>query len=197
MRSKSVAALPTWRTPHQAHILWMLLRDTNNTPEFSLTEIAGTVGIAASTVHAEVGRLVTAGILRERRIGRTRLISPNPDHPATAPLAALAALTHGPKAVIAEHFADITARRVVIFGSWAARDAGHDGPPPNDIDVLVLADPPLRDVRQQTFAAAAAVEPELGLPVHAVVRDAASWDDPDDPLVREIRASPHLEVLRS
>lgn len=175
----------------------MLLREGNDidTPEYSLTDIAETTGIAASTVHDEVGRLVTAGILRERRIGRSRLVSANPDHPATQPLATLVALTYGPKSVIAEHFADLAARRVVIFGSWAARDAGVAGPSPNDIDVLVLADPPLRDVRQRAFAAAAAAEPHLGLPVHAVVRDAASWDDPDDPLVSEIRASPHLEVL--
>lgn len=192
MRSSAVAALPTWRTPYQAHILWTLLRDPD--VELSLTDIATATGIASSTVHAEISRLAAAGIVRERRVGRSRLVRANPEHPATGALTTLAELTYGPLAVIAEHFGDIGAQRVVIFGSWAARHAGVPGPPPNDIDVLVLADTPLREIRQKAYAAAAAAEPQLGLPAHVVVRETESWDDPADPLLGEVRAAPHLVV---
>jgi hypothetical protein len=40
--------------------------------------------------------------------------------------------------VIAEEFAIPGVKQVVIFGSWAARYAGRAGPPPHDIDVLVV-----------------------------------------------------------
>jgi hypothetical protein len=48
-------------------------------------------------------------------------------------------MTFGPHDIIAEEFANIPgAERIIIFGSWAARYTGHPGPPPNDIDVLVI-----------------------------------------------------------
>lgn len=62
----------------------------------------------------------------------------NTAHPAAAALTQLLQLTFGPRVVIAEEFAMPGAERVVIFGSWAARYAGQAGPPPHDIDVLVL-----------------------------------------------------------
>ena len=37
-------------------------------------------------------------------------------------------------------------REAYIFGSWAARRAGMSGPPPRDIDVLVVGDTPQRDL---------------------------------------------------
>lgn len=40
--------------------------------------------------------------------------------------------------MIAEEFPIPGAEQVVIFGSWAARCAGEAGPPPHDLDVLVL-----------------------------------------------------------
>ena len=57
-----------------------------------------------------------------------------------APLTQIIMLTFGPRAVIHEEFANLAADRVVIFGSWAARLSGEPGPPPADIDALVIGD---------------------------------------------------------
>jgi hypothetical protein len=76
----------------------------------------------------------------------------------------------------------------VIFGSWAARYAGAAGPPPHDIDVLVVG----KVDRADLYEAADRAQVRLGLPVNPVVRSAKQWDDPEDALVKQIRASAHL-----
>ena len=193
MRYPAVAMLPTWRTEHQARILHLLL--THPDTDYSLTDIADATGVAYATTHTETTRLLDAALVTERRVGRSRLIRANTAHPATEHLTALAYLTFGAKESVTEHFADIGAHTVLIFGSWASRYLGHPGPPPGDVDVLVLAAPDdRRHVRTRAYAAARAAEADLGLDVHVQVMNTSAWDDLDDQLIADIRASDYLIV---
>lgn len=170
--------------------MWLLLHPQQ---EYGISDLADRLGVPLSTLHREVVRLDDAGLIRSRTLGRNRLIRANADHPAAAPLAKLLEVTFGPRAVVAEEFDIHGADRVVIFGSWAARYAGESGPPPHDIDVLVIG----KVDRADLYEAADRAQARLGIGVNPVVRSAKQWDRPADALVAQIKSSPHAVVLDS
>ena len=57
-----------------------------------------------TTVQREVNRLSGSGLIRERRVGRSRLVSANPASRYTRPLTELVSLAFGPQFVIGEEF---------------------------------------------------------------------------------------------
>lgn len=194
MRSSVVEMLPLWRTPAQARLVYLLSCDSSR--EWTLTELGEQAAVAPSTAHQEVTRLLRAELITDRRIGRSRLIRFNETHPISAAIAAMAAYTFAPPVIIGDCFSEVGAARVLIFGSWAHRHAGEPGPRPHDIDVLVLAaSSVLAQVRKRAFAAAERAEARIGMPVHVVVRDESSWDDPTDPLIGEIRGGEYVSVI--
>jgi predicted nucleotidyltransferase len=190
MRSVAPALLPIFRSRLQADILAALLLGADR--EYSMTDLAARLHAPLSTVHDEAQRLTTAGLITQRNIGRSVILAANPRSRFTGPLAELLMLSWGPQHVIAEEFGALTdADRVVIFGSWAARYHQQPGPPPHDLDVLVIGQP----ARDAVYDAADRAEQRLGLPVNPVIRTTAAWNDQADPLLRQIQASPYLEVL--
>jgi len=184
--------MPIFRSRPQAQLLTQLLLHPDK--EFTLTELARQIDVPLPTLQREAARLVEAGLISDRRQGRNRLISANPDHPGTAPLTQLVTLFFGPQAVISEEFALPNADRVVIFGSWAARSAGQPGPPPNDIDVLVIGTASRYDV----YAAADRAQRRLGQPVNPVLCTPDRWEHPgDDMLVNGIHRAPFITAYRA
>lgn len=169
--------------------MWLYLHPGT---EYGVTDLAERLGVPLSTLHREVVRLDKAGLLTSRTLGRNRLIRANAAHAAAGPLARLLEVTFGPRVVIAEEFAIPGADEVVIFGSWAARHDGEDGPPANDIDVLVVGDVDRADL----YEAADRARDRLGIEVNPVVRSREHWDEPADALVKQIKASAHLVVLK-
>lgn len=189
MRSDGPALLPVFRSQHQAELLmWLYLHPDI---EYGMSDLAERLVVPLSTLHREVVRLDEAGLIVSRTLGRNRLIRADTDHPAAKALAQLLEVTFGPRVVIAEEFAIPGAKQVVIFGSWAARYAGEAGPPPHDIDVLVVGKVDRADV----YEAADRASSRLGIEVNPVVRSAKQWADPEDALVKQIKASAHAEVL--
>lgn len=168
--------------------MWLYLHPDT---EYGVSDLAERLGVPLSTLHREVVRLDGAALIASRTQGRNRLIRANADHPAAKPLTQLLEGTFGPRAVIAEEFAIPGARQVVIFGSWAARYAGETGPPPKDVDVLVVG----KVDRSDVYEAADRASARLGIEVNPVVRSAKQWADPEDVLVKQIKASAHTAVL--
>jgi predicted nucleotidyltransferase len=190
MRSEAPPLLPILRSRTQGELLAALLVDPAR--EWTVTELAEHVEIPLTTTQSELARLEAGGLLRSRKVGRSRLVQPDASNPVVAPLTQIIMLTFGPKAVISEEFAGIAAEPVLIFGSWAARLSGEAGPPPGDIDVLVVGDPALRD---EVYAAAERAEARLGRPVNPVLRSADVWKNAaSDPLLDEIRRRPVVDV---
>lgn len=182
--------LPIFRSEPQARILsWLFLRPD---AELSLSEISHSVDVPLSTVHDEVKRLETAEVLLSRPIGRVKLVRANTAHPAARALTELLMLSFGPISVVSEEFDSLGAELVLIFGSWAERFEGVEGPPPRDVDVLVVGDVKRGDM----YEAADRAQSRLGLPVNPVKRTAEQWRDASDGLVRDIHASPHVRVFR-
>jgi predicted nucleotidyltransferase len=190
MRNVAPSLMPVFRSRVQAEILAATLLQPDT--EHTLTALAQRAGAALSTVHAEIGRLVKAGVLNERSVGRSRLVRANAGNPAVAPLTELVMLTFGPPRIVAEELADVPGVfRVLLYGSWAARYRGEDGPPPNDIDVLVVG----RADRAQVYDAADRAERRLHSPVHPVLVTPERFAKSTDPLLRQIAASPSVTVL--
>ncbi|MFZ2175217.1 MAG: ArsR family transcriptional regulator [Rhodococcus sp. (in: high G+C Gram-positive bacteria)] len=167
--------------------MWLLLHPDT---EYTVSDLANRLHVPLSTLHSEIVRLDKAGLITSRSLGRNRLVHANTLHPASGPLKQLLETTFGPRAVITEEFAIPGAEQVLIFGSWAARYEGEDGPPPNDIDVLVIG----RVDRADVYEAADRANARIGIEVNPVVRTPEEWNDPSDPLINQIKASPHVVV---
>ena len=184
MRSNVPGLLPILRSPHLAEMLTLLLLHPD--AEYTLSEVAGKLGLPLTTVQREVNRLSGSGLIRERRIGRSRLVSANPASRYTRPLTELLSIAFGPLFVIDEEFQVLGALAVAIYGSWAARYEGVAGPPPNDVDVLVIGDVPRRDM----YEAAERAEQRLGLPVNPALCSRDRWFAVADPLIQQVRTAP-------
>ena len=100
----------------------------------------GQLGTPLPTMHRGAHRLVDAGILIDRSVGRSRLLRANPDNRAHRSLTELLELTFGADPVVSEEFDLPGVDRVVIDGSWAARHQGAADRPPRGIDVLVVGE---------------------------------------------------------
>lgn len=189
MRSDGPPLIPVFRSQHQAELLmWLYLHPDT---EYGVSDLAERLRVPLSTLHREVVRLDEAGLIVSRPLGRNRLIRASTDHPAAKALTQLLEVTFGPRVVIAEEFSIPGAKQVVIFGSWAARYGGEAGPPPHDIDVLVVGKVDRADVYEAADRAAL----RLGIEVNPIVRSAKQWADPQDSLVKQIKATAHAEVL--
>ncbi len=90
--------------------------------EFTLSDLARLLGVSPGALHAEAERLVHAGLLTDRRLGRSRLLQANTSARGTRPLTELLMATYGPQLVVADEFADVPGtKQVVLYGSWARR----------------------------------------------------------------------------
>lgn len=191
MRSDAPALLPIFRSRHQAELLARLLLHPDK--EFTLSELVEHLDVPPTTLQREAQRLAEAKLIRDRKVGRTRLYSANPTNPATGPLTQLLMMSFGPIEVIAEEFAIEGVEQVVIFGSWAARYADQPGPPPKDIDVMVIGSAGELDV----FAAADRAQRRIGIEVNPVRATPQQWADPGEwTLMIEIQNRPYTTVYR-
>ena len=136
--------------------------------------------------------MTEAGLLRRRNVGRSAMVQANPNNRLVEPLAEVLFLSWGPLQVVADEFSSLDgAERVLIFGSWAARYLQRPGPPPGDVDVLVVGGP----ARESVYDAADRAERRLGMPVNPVIRAADAWRDAVDPLIQQIQSGPFAVVL--
>ena len=108
-----------------------------------------------------------------RNVGRTRLITANTRSFAYEPLRELLLRAFGPLAAVTDEFAGLDGvDKLFIFGSWAARYAGHSGHEPRDVDVLIVETPD----RASAYGAAERAERHLHRPVQVTIRTAEQWE---------------------
>ena len=180
--------MPIFRSQHQAALLaWLLLHPEH---EYTLTELAKKLDVPLTTLQREAQRLVGAGILQDRTLGRARLLRANLGNRAAAPLTQLLEVTFGPETVVGEEFDLTNVEQVLIYGSWAERYHGTPGSPPNDVDVLVVGNLDRADV----YDAADRAQVRLGMQVNPVIRTHGQWASDADSLVLQIKASPLVVV---
>ncbi len=184
------ALLPIFRSEAQARILaWLLLNPDREQPISTLAPIAGT---AQPNTLREVNRLVQSGLLAERRAGHTRLVTANTASPYYDALAQLLGRAYGPARSVPTALTDVPGiEQVIIVGSWAHRYHGEPGPPPRDVDIVVVGEPGRRALRR----ANAELEDTLGMPVQITVVTPQEWDTHDSGFLQEVQQRPHLQVV--
>jgi predicted nucleotidyltransferase len=142
MRISSPALLPLFRSEMQVRLLALVLLQ----PErgWTLQELAETLPAPQSSVHRELQRAAAAGIVRRDATARPHRFLAAADDPLYEPLATLLRLTVG----VEEELRTALERRdvlaAVIYGSWVSGSRRPD----SDIDVLVVGDASLRELRR-------------------------------------------------
>ncbi len=182
--TKRPSLVPLFRSTTQVDVLAVLF--SPGAQSLTISELAARVGAPVSTVSREVAKLAGAGIVRVHDRGRAKFVSANRELPYARPLTEMLETTVGADAAVAEVFervADI--ELVAIFGSWAARRLGEPGPPPHDLDLLIVGDPSALAVAR----AAAKVERAVGVAVNPVTVGTEEWD------AAEIKARPLVTVV--
>lgn len=183
--------LPLLRSPLLGELLaWIYLHPDT---AYSVTDLAYRLGVSQSTVSREADRLLEAGLVSEQRRGNMRLLRADLSSPLARPLTELLELTYGPAAVLADLLPAVAGvDEAYIYGSWAARHAGEPGPPPRDIDVLVVGEAD----EDELADAAAAAERWLGREVNIHRVSAATWRTPGgDPFLTSVRSRPLFPVV--
>jgi DNA-binding transcriptional ArsR family regulator len=182
----SPSLLPLLRSRMQGELLARVLLHPER--EYSITELAEASGVTPTAVLREVERLVGGGILEDRRVGRSRLVKARTDTPLYRPLSEVIAVTFGPLPLLAEALSGLAGvREAYIYGSWAARYRGEPGPPPGDVDVLVVGSPD----PDALFDLAEGVSRRLGHEVNVHRISPESWAaDTADPFLTSVRERP-------
>jgi DNA-binding transcriptional ArsR family regulator len=183
--------LPLLRSPLLGELLaWIYLHPETN---YSVTELARQFNVSQSTVSREADRLTEASLVHEERRGKLRLLRADLTNPLARPLTELLALTYGPAAVLADLLSPIAGvDEAHIYGSWAARYSGEAGPPPRDVDVLVVGEADEDDLAD----AAQAAERRLGREVNIHRVPAAAWRSSNkDPFLTSVRSRPSYPLV--
>ncbi len=179
---------PIFRSDGQARLLSVLLLGT---PELSISDLADKAALAYPTAHREVARLLDAGVLSERRVGRTRLVRGNPESPLVAPLREILLVATGPVVLLAERLAPLSGvESAFLYGSFAARMNGIEGSSPNDIDLMVIGKPDPTDV----YDACGQVEELVARPINPTILTRAEAQQRSG-FLEHLRANPVVPIL--
>ncbi len=191
MKTSAPALLPILRSDAVGEILARLYLTPDRS--WTLGDLAAAADVSLPTATREVTRMVAAGLLHEERVGKTRQVRINQKARLFEPLRQIIALTYGPAPVIRAELSNVEGvRKAFIYGSWAARHQGVEGPEPNDVDVLVVGDPDPDDLYDSAERSRKRLLREVNM--HLVQLD--TWTDiqTNDPFLKHVRASPLIDL---
>ena len=185
MSTSAPGLLPIFRSDNQLRLLGQLFLHPQQ--EQTIADLEAAAGIPQQTVSREVNRLLEAGLLRGRRVGRLHFVRPNDANPYFPELAGLLLKALGPRSVLAAHLRGVQGiAEAYLFGSWARRYAGEPGAPPGDIDVVIIGEPDVDEVYNACRDAGA----ELGQEVNPVMLSPDEWKARRSGFVRQVRGGP-------
>jgi len=180
--------LPIFRSDSQLRLLGQLYLHPER--EQTIAELEQAAGIPQQTVSREVNRLLQAGLLRGRRVGRLHFVRANDANPYFPELAGLLLKALGPRPVLARQLREVPGiTEAYLFGSWARRYAGDPGAP-GDVDVIVVGEPDVDEVYNACRRAGA----ELGQEVNPVVLTPEEWNARGSGFVQQVRSGPLMPL---
>lgn len=189
--SRSAPALaPLFRSDQQLRILAELFG--TGVDELAIGELADRAGVAQATASREVARLAEHGLVRTHTLGRNKLVRANWDLPWATDLRSILVQTVGVLGRLADALADVPGiDSAFVFGSWAARYRGDPGPPPRDVDVLVIGAASLPALRR----ACRPLERELRLEINPIVATVEEWSAPEPtPFLAQLKGQPIVAI---
>lgn len=184
---------PIFRSNTQLQILGATYLEPER--HFTIPELVERSGRPQPTVAREVDRLTEAGLLHsELRSGR-RSVWADTTSPIFDELHSILLKTIGPKAVIEQQLRGLEGvEQALIYGSWARRYQGEAGPLPQDVDLMVIGDADVAEVRSQADAASR----RLGRDVNVTVLTPAEWEHGATGFLTHLKTQPlvSLDLLR-
>jgi hypothetical protein len=188
MTRKASVLAPVLRSETQARLLAAVLLHPDR--EASIADLARETGSDPGNLHSEVERLVQAGILTDRRAGRTRLLRAG-ESALVVPLSNLLLLGYGPKTAVENALRGVPGvQQAFIGGSWAARYNGEPGPFPHDVDVIVIGKPNRDDVTEAVVEALRGI----GHDGQVIFRSTTAWRDAKDAFTRTAKDGALVEL---
>jgi predicted nucleotidyltransferase len=142
MRTPAPAILPLFRSEMQVRLLALLLLQPERS--WTLQDLARALDAPASSVHRELGRAENAGIVRRDATARPHRFQAATDDPLHEPLATLLGRSVGVEGQLRAVLERPDVLVATIYGSWA----GGTRRPDSDIDVLIVGDADLRELRR-------------------------------------------------
>lgn len=188
MRTSPVLPIPIFRSDTQAALLSAFFLSEKR---FSAQDLSTNLEIPYPTVHREIARLLKSGLIIEQKVGNYRYFEPNRVSPFYMPIRNLMDIVSGPIPTLQQELKPIPGIEwVALFGSWAHRLLGKEGPAPQDVDVMVVGNPDVRRVNK----ACSVVGKKLGWEVNPVILTRQEWLQ-DTPFLRQVRNSSLVPVL--
>ena len=181
--------LPLFRSEGQARLLARIYLLADRPAPVS--ELARELGVDRGTLTREADRLEQAGLIRSERLGRQRILHPDRDSLYYPELSTLLLKALGPASLIEPAVTELQGvERAFLIGSWAARYLGDPGPPPGDVDVLLIGTPEWGAVARM----ARELTDTLGQEVNPTILSLEQWEDAESGFVRQVRQEPRLEL---
>lgn len=190
MNVPSPPLLPLLRSENQLRILAAVMLEP--TRRFSVKDLVEQTGVPQPSVSREVAALLRAGLAVAATERGRRLISADVESPIFPEVSSLVRKSAGPVVVLTRHLTSaVRVTEAHVYGSWARRASGEPGPVPSDIDVVVVGDVDVDDVRDRAEAAGR----EMGREVSVSILSDQEWEEPSSGFVRHLRDSPLITLL--
>lgn len=135
--------LPLFRSEMQVRLLALLLLQPERS--WTLKGLTDTLAAPQSSVHRELNRAEAAGIIRRDATARPHQFRAVTGEPLHQPLATLLRRSVGVEEQLRSALERSDVLAAVIYGSWASETRRPD----SDIDVLVVGDADLRELRRR------------------------------------------------
>ena len=142
MRTAPPAVLPLFRSEMQLRLLALLLLQPERS--WTLDELAQALSAPRSSVHRELERAEAAGLVRRDAVSRPHRFAAATDDPMFEPLATLLERSVGIEEELRAALRRPGVEAAVIHGSWATGTRRPD----SDVDVLVVGEASLRELRR-------------------------------------------------
>jgi predicted nucleotidyltransferase len=143
MRTSAPAILPLFRSEMQLRLLALLLLQPERS--WALQELSQALGAPVSSVHRELGRAESVGIIHRDATARPHRFQATTEDPLHESLADLLRRSVGIEAQLRDALEGPDVVAAAIYGSWASGTRRPD----SDIDVLVIGDADLRELRRR------------------------------------------------
>ena len=142
MRTEVPSLLPLFRSDMQVRLLALVLLQPER--HWTLQGLAEALDAPPSSVHRELARAEAAGAIRRDTEARPYRFTAATDDAAYEPLADLLRRTVGVESQLRTSLDRPDVQAAVIYGSWASGARRPD----SDIDVLVIGDAKLAELRR-------------------------------------------------
>ncbi|OGA95816.1 MAG: DNA polymerase subunit beta [Burkholderiales bacterium RIFCSPHIGHO2_12_FULL_61_11] len=158
--------------------------------DYHVRELARQTHTAAGTLHKELARLASAGLLLRKQQGNQVRYQANQQCPVFPELAGLLRKTTGAAEILTTALTPLQPPLALIFGSVASGTETAS----SDVDVLVIADLGFADVVRATHPAQA----ELGREINPVVYSAQEFKrrvQMQDAFVQDLLTKPKIFLI--